>query len=309
MKIKWYLYWCRYLFRTKSPFLWEKLKFSFTKHEFLEAEETNKCLSRMIQEGNPCMVCRIGANESFSLRTFEMQHKKNYDKALQQLVTCAGFFPENLESVLRFVQVMKDSMQYMDICGSLLCPLDDYFLENYAPRQCKVTILDYIDSTGRKEPWTGYLEGKKVLVVHPFTKTIQQQYKKRELIFPDRNVLPEFELKTFKAVQTSAGQRDERFTTWFEALDYMSEEISRIDFDVALLGCGAYGLPLAARIKRQGKQAVQIGGSLQLLFGIKGRRWDSDMGVTSFYNDAWTYPDAEETPSGASMVEGACYWK
>lgn len=309
LKIKWLYYWGRYLLRIKLPIIWKRLGCNYTSHDFLEAEEVNQSLSAIIQEGKPCMVCRIGANESFSLRTFEMKHKKNYNKALHQLVTCAGFFPEEMESVLRFVQVMEEAMKYMDICGTLLCPLDDYFLERYASKQCKVTILDYIDSTSRKVPWTGDLRGKKVLVVHPFSKTIEQQYKKRELIFPDRDVLPEFELITYKAVQTSAGQKDERFANWFEALDFMSEEIRGLEFDVALLGCGAYGLPLAARIKQQGKQAVQIGGSLQLLFGIKGRRWDTDPGVTAFYNDAWTYPDEEETPRGASMVEGACYWK
>lgn len=255
------------------------------------------------------MVCRIGANESFSLRTYEMRHKKNYEKALRQLVTCAGFFPEDFDSAARFVEVIEEAMGSMDICGSLLCPLDDYFIQKYAPYECKVTLLDSIDSTGRENPWTGYLKGKKVLVVHPFSETIKSQYQKREKIFPGRNVLPEFELITFQAVQTSAGQKDERFQSWFEALDYMSEEISKIDFDVALLGCGAYGLPLAARIKKQGRQAVQIGGSLQLLFGIKGRRWDSEPEVAAFYNEAWTYPSESETPKGASMVEGACYWK
>lgn len=40
------------------------------------------------------------------------------------------------------------------------------------------------------------------------------------------------------------------FSTWFDALDYMCGECEKIDFDIALLGCGAYGYPLAAHIKK-----------------------------------------------------------
>jgi threonine dehydrogenase-like Zn-dependent dehydrogenase len=39
----------------------------------------------------------------------------------------------------------------------------------------------------------------------------------------------------------------------------MIDEIGKIDFDVAILGCGAYGLPLAAAIKGMGKQAIHLG--------------------------------------------------
>lgn len=121
--------------------------------------------------------------------------------------------------------------------------------------------------------------------------------------------MPECELIVYKAIQTAAGETDERYEDWFAALKAMTDEISRIDFDVALLACGAYGLPLAANIKRMGKKAVQIGGGLQIMFGIKGKRWDENPDVRAMYNDAWVYPSEEETPKGADMVEGGCYWK
>ena len=115
---------------------------------------------------------------------------------------------------------------------------------------------------------------KKVLVIHPFEKSIQEQYKKRVMIFPNSQILPEFELKTLKAVQTLCGEQDERFETWFDALDYMYEQALNIDFDVAIIGCGAYGMPLASKLKNAGKQAIHLGGATQLLFGIKGYRWE-----------------------------------
>lgn len=88
----------------------------------------------------------------------------------------------------------------------------------------------------------------------------------------------------------------------------MYEEAMKIDFDVAILGCGAYGLPLAARLKRAGKQAIHLGGTVQILFGIKGKRWDTDSLTNHLYNEHWVRPLPEETPAAAKSVESGCYW-
>ena len=62
--------------------------------------------------------------------------------------------------------------------------------------------------------------------------------------------------------------------TWSQALRETEAAIDgAFPFDAALLGCGAYGLPLAAHVVSRGASAVYVGGGLQLLFGIQGRRW------------------------------------
>ena len=84
----------------------------------------------------------------------------------------------------------------------------------------------------------------------------------------------------------------------------VKEEIDKIDFDIAILGCGAYGFPLAAFIKNKGKKAIHIGGATQLIFGIKGKRWEG----ASFINKYWISPRKEDRPKGFEKVEGGCYW-
>ena len=112
---------------------------------------------------------------------------------------------------------------------------------------------------------------------------------------------------------------DDRFKTWFEALDYMYDEVMKKDFDVALIGCGAYGFPMAAHVKRSGKKAVHLGGATQLLFGIKGNRWEDPMyGVkewglpkgfyTEMFNPYWAKAGKDRRPANADSIEGACYW-
>ena len=95
----------------------------------------------------------------------------------------------------------------------------------------------------------------------------------------------------------------------------MEEQIDKIDYDIAILGCGAYGFNLSAHIKRSGKKAIQLGGVTQLLFGIRGKRWEQNNqkwyahgNYPDLMNDSWCRPSIEETPQSANRVENACYW-
>ena len=156
------------------------------------------------------------------------------------------------------------------------------------------------------------LKGKKILVIHPFAGTIRSQYTRRELLFPGRDVLPEFELITLKAVQSN-GILPSGFpyTDWFSALESMCREIKTVDYDIALIGAGAYGMFLGAFCKRCGKPAVHMGGALQLLFGIRGTRWEHqyppEFGERLF-NSHWVSPSPAERPEGYRAIEDGCYW-
>ena len=87
-----------------------------------------------------------------------------------------------------------------------------------------------------------------------------------------------------------------------------NSQMDAIDYDVAIIGCGAYGFSLAAHTKRMGKKAIHLGGATQILFGIKGKRWDELPAVNKFYNKYWVRPLPEETPARKERVEGGCYW-
>jgi hypothetical protein len=156
--------------------------------------------------------------------------------------------------------------------------------------------------------WTKKLEGKKVLVIYPFVKTIELQYQKKEGIWKDTHSgkLPNFELITYKPVWTLNGSHPHK--SWIDSLNYMKDEISKIDFDVALVGCSHYGTPLISFIKTiLNKTAIYFGGELQILFGIKGRRWDNMPHVSKFYNENWTR-SIDEIPTGHTIMDGGCYW-
>lgn len=276
------------------------------------AEEINNCIKDMILSGNPFLAGRFGATELFCVRTFDFEVESKYDKALSQMENWSGFFPSKKELGDKFKNLMLDLIPEANVMGIWMLPFEEYYLNSYGNKQLKTTyLLDLEPWSSPEKPWSAALKGKKVLVIHPFKETIERQYKRREEIFPGTDILPKFELITLKAVQTVAGEEDNRFSTWFDALEWMYQEAMKIDFDIAIIGCGAYGFPLAAKLKQAGKQAIHLAGATQLLFGIKGKRWEENTAfayVQKFFNDAWVYPSDEDKPNAADKVEGGCYW-
>lgn len=280
----------------------------------------------------PCMIARFGSTELTCLCNYiGIKHQKYKiwsfirgksflwmwdSKIIKQMQEWSGFFPAREDKIEQFCELMLEDIPEVDVLGSWL-PQEIYF-ENKMSHTAKIQLM-YLDPYWSRIPWTKVLAGKKILVVHPFADTIISQYEKRELLFQNKDVLPEFQsLSVVKAVQ-SLGQADDRFKDWFEALKYMKDQIEMKDFDICLLGCGAYGFPLAAHVKRIGKKAVHMGGSLQLLFGIRGKRWESDyphytqpgnvfIHYNGLHNENWVRPGENDKPLNHSKVEDSCYW-
>lgn len=155
-------------------------------------------------------------------------------------------------------------------------------------------------------PWTLALDGKKVLVIHPFGTSIREQYARRLEVTNLSKILPEFDLGTLVPPLTFAGETSN--APWRATFANLAEQAMAKNFDVAIIGAGGYGLPLARGIRQAGRQAIHLGGTTQLLFGIRGKRWDSDPEFSHFFDDTWVRPRPEETPRQKELVEGGIYW-
>lgn len=271
-------------------------------------EETSRHLEKLIMSNQPIMAGRYGLTEMFVMRAFFCDLAKKKKVAIKQLAKWSGFFPETIELGEKFTEIMIDCSKDVDYLAINLQPMEEFFIKEYVSPNVILAEFRGFEPWYKNTAWTRALKGKKVLVIHPFAETIEEQYKKRTQLFLNQDILPDFTLITLKAVQTSADEKDSRFATWFDALQYMYQEAMTKNFDIALLGCGAYGFPLSAMLKRSGKQAIHMGGMLQILFGIKGKRWDDDRIVSPLYNEYWVRPKLKERPQKSSLIEGGCYW-
>ncbi len=287
--------------------------------------ETNQYIADRLKGNDPFWVGRMGFIEMDLLRQ-AIEHRMiplidHRQCVLDQLCMNAGFFPNNMEYEERYVDLVLSDAGGIDMQGYWGLYMEDYVRKVYQKRTM-ITGLSWLEpwriTCDREKgirPWTAELKGKKVLVVHPFVKSIRQQYgKNREKLFANKyaadDILPEFDLKTVQAVQTIGNEVDSRFDNWFEALEWMEEECSKTDFDVAIVGCGAYGFNLSAAIKRMGKQVIHLGGATQVLFGIRGRRWETEYKdlLGGIMNDYWIRPLEEEKPKNYANIEKGCYW-
>jgi hypothetical protein len=55
-----------------------------------------------------------------------------------------------------------------------------------------------------------------------------------------------------------------------------------------------------------GRQAIQTGGTTQLLFGLMGKRWENHPLIKPFQNANWIRPT--EKPNGAEKIKPGGYW-
>lgn len=277
---------------------------------YYSSEEGVKLLSRMIQSGEPFFVGRFGETE---LRTMDCYERLWYSpislhRVNRDICVNAGFFPRRVTHIRKYCELKKDAMKDMDVLGLCLWNNEEYYVNKYMSLNA-CFLGNILDPLYWEVSWTACLAGKKVLIIHPFAATILNQYnQKRQYLFPNTNILPVFQLRIIKAVQSIGGKGTSEYANWFDALEHMKTQIRECDFDIALLGCGAYGLPLAAYIKQLGKQAIYVGGALQLMFGIRGKRWENAQHVSRYLNDYWVHPSVQETPESYANIESGCYW-
>jgi hypothetical protein len=289
----------------------------------VKGQEASDRIAQGIEIADPLLVARIGDVELFAVLTYIASEYPGgairkairyilgesymywWDEfTLHRLLNDAGFFPLDEKYLVDFCNLYLRDLKEIDILGSYLSGEVD--LLPYFGKVTFTTLQD-LEPFSHVNPWTAALEGKRVLVVHPFADSIQKQYQsRRDKLFLNKDMLPEFRLETVEAVQSIGGCKPEEHGTWFEALEYLKERVDVVDFDVAIIGCGAYGLPLGAHITRKKKIAIHLGGATQLLFGIKGKRWDQREFYRNLYNEYWVRPSKEEIP--LKMNDSAPYW-
>jgi hypothetical protein len=281
---------------------------SFRGHKNIAIATSGALLSQKISAGKPFAAIRFGAVELSCLNNHEkilLGFKKDYKQSvISSMKLNAGFYPCDKAHLDRFCEVYEKNIGMADVLAISGLHMEDYFAEKFLPQADIITNWALEPLLGG---WTPQLKGKKVLVVSPFAKEIVSQYARREKLFPgEPNLLPEFELKVIQSPLTLGELQDFAFPTFFEALEDLEKKIKATDFDLALIGCGAYGTLLALYCKSLGKMALQSGGATQTLFGILGKRWEERPHVKKRINEYWIRP--ENKPRGYEKIDQGAYW-
>jgi len=267
--------------------------------------EGNDYIYNKINEGQSFCVGRMGVVE-LNCMFWKISNKQMPPYLAGLLSNNAGVYSETIDNWYKIyssaVSACDANVFWQDSANTVQCQV---VLGALSPKSQKLSNRS-VEPFYFENPWSKALKDKRVLVISPFPEDIESQYKNKDLIWKN-NILPSFDIVTYESVQSIGAEGPHN--SWSLSLKHMQKDISKIEFDIAILGCGSYGIPLCAYIKNTlGKSAIYIGGGLQILFGIKGKRWDNHEDIKNMYNEHWIRPSLKYKPFHANTVEGGCYW-
>lgn len=272
------------------------------------AEKMNRWLYNQIKSEESFVLTRIGYAE-LSFFAECVFHPDRVENGRFKNAKMAEIFSNNPEQIRRYIgqliEVYSESDAFVCWYNSFV---EKKLIRKFACQDALTSDFRVLEPFFINEPWTKALEGKKVLVLSPFSETIEKQYTRINLIHPN-GFMPKFELQTVQSVwYAPTPGKDDRFACWNDALEYLKQEITKCEFDIALLSCGPFGVPLLDTIYKMGKQGIYVGGALQLYFGVRGNRWDQYSDYQKLYNEYWVRPGDDNRPKGANSYEKGCYW-
>lgn len=285
----------------------DAIKYKKVFQALLTPAEAAKTIREMIEAESPMAMARMGRTEARIVGEYLFRSSRYSAKSIYQAHRYSGIFPVSQQFLDYFADFYGRALEALDILAFWPTEFQAALVNNLPQLPSLVDRLA-LEPFLWQDPWSAVLAGRKVLVVHPFREAILDQYSSnRQNLFCDHRVLPEFALQVIRAPQC-AGCQTEGFASWSEAYKSLEDDVMAADFEIAILGCGAFGLPLAAAIKHSGRKALHLGGVTQVLFGVSGKRWLEDPAYQSLFNQYWVRPSGTALTSAMELVDGACYW-
>ena len=274
-------------------------------------------VSSALEEKRPLLVTRYGTAEGELIRAELTDGLENDFRKLThlqtQLWTHAGIFPPEVGAYKSTSSILIDAYSKADIIGVRFQEPYYWRLETFlnliVSPNAKLVDIESLFPLEAIDFWHASLKGRRVLVVHPFNNSIEKQISYFRENSPSHSFWNQTCFNILRAVQSiSADKSSFQFSNWSHALESMKARMEKMDFEIALIGCGAYGAALASHAKTLGKVAIHIGGALQLFFKISGTRWLDNKSIVPINAHGWIRPSANETPPQYEKHEGGAYW-
>jgi hypothetical protein len=291
-------------------------------------------LSQKVAAETPFTAGKLGTAEC-DVIAFYLSHRQAAEKTpyppqiLRNIFLNAGLFPATEATADAYASYMAtmvlprmDGIAEWNPCSPLN---ESAILNHYAPSSVRFPArsLEPYYATATENRWTlvatGNTESKPpIAVVSPFAESIAAQWGRQDSVWSTgpRIWIEGAKLATVRAGYSpmlaghgsGAWPRAVQEGGWTAAIRWMADRVEASGAKLAIVGCGALSLPLCVALKSRGIAAIHTGGATQILFGIKGGRWETHSVISTFFNDAWIRPAAAEIPAHAAHVEGACYW-
>ena len=268
--------------------------------------QDNLYIKTIIESNKPFFIGRIAGCELTVAHHFLNDNFMDIVNELGELEINAGILTKTNDSLKKYVEMLLQSYDNCTVIAEwdrggkvfMKTGSSQDFISSRTPNTPKINALA-LEPYYYKESWMEALKNKKILIIHPFSKTFQKQIGKK--LF-DREWFEGCELQFIEPPFTLAGNHEDK--DWQE--HYQKFIDFKADYDIALVAAGGYGMLIADHIFKSGKSVMYIGGALQIFFGVIGKRWFGNKEILRLMNDNWIRPD--EKPNNFVKVEKGCYW-
>lgn len=230
-------------------------------------------------------------------------------------LTQEGVFPANPDFYLHYNDFYMEHVRNLDCIGLYLNDwdmamekpiIDFYQLQNkfiyYAEQQPDRSI-----DGGERHCYLPYFRDKRILIICPFATLLMDRAKQeifegvwsnlnKKWFYPQSVAALEFPYGFARATQ-------EKYDSILDLYQEIVAEIEQREFDIALIGAGGVAIPIASFIKNMGKIALDLGGHLQIVFGVIGQKWRNlTAWQQAYFNEWWI-----DMPAAYKPEEDACF--
>lgn len=299
--------------------------------------EINDVVSNYLKEGKPFAMLRIDNTAGYVMHCLskgELPLQQFYN---QNTLVEAGIYPLSMEyaySVVnpKTIEVMKksDILGFVDVSGEI--KKDEKFLSQFPEVPMffggDFLIVDPGALLGHsyhgklEHPWTESLAGKKVLVISSHYESIMRQWENIDKVWGDEKskIVPFDFVDCIRTPHHPLidSRQNPNCETWEDTIEYTKSKIDTYDYDVILTSTSHQSPFYAVHAKERGKVGIQVGGVLQLFFGVLGNRWVRNIQGTPYekwpnmYNENWIYALKEDEPQEIDKIRyletSFAYW-
>ena len=272
--------------------------------------------------GKPYAVGRIGISEQFWLynpifraeQPGEIQLRV-FDRHMEHHSIRQGIFPVQTEFLLEYANYCAAHVKNINSLGLILdSVLGSKILDFHEFHNKLIYFKDQIyDKFSPADPENCYLDalkGKKLSIICPFAGLLKERAI-AEIFEGDWGKTGKkwFHPEAVNALEIPYGfsrETQARFGNTINQLEAIQTELSHIDFDVALVAAAGLSIPIDSFVKKMGRTSLSLGGDLQVLFGVIGKRWrDKLRWQQDYFNEFWIDMPERYRPKGPGFREGA----
>jgi hypothetical protein len=259
-------------------------------YNFVQDSKWSEFILEKINNEKGVFIGRIAGSDYESVRSYVINNdvNMNYYNLVKML---NGYFDKETDEIKKkenfkkYLDIMlkcyKESEILLNPCAEIQRSLIDVQNNKFNKFICENKPLIHYYWIESVTPFLNdfkiFAQGKKILIVSPFSESIKFQYKRKDLLLKNYTY-PDFELVTYDTPITYNNEKDSlshiETNNWLEQCEKMENEIMKLDFDIALLSCGSYAMYLGNVIsKKMNKKAIYIGGIMNIFFNIYGKRY------------------------------------